>query len=311
MLDWGIDTVLRLQTLLGPGWKGFMLLFSKGLGDAPGYILLILLFYYIIDRSMGLRLLILLGFSDGLNNLLKNSIAAGRPFQADSPITMMVHEDGYGLPSGHAQLSGTVYGRLLSEPLKGWIKAIILTVLLGIGLSRMYLGLHTPEQVAAGWLFALLVLLLSGPVENFIIPRIMGWSFLKTFLVITVGALLFSLLTIWITFMRDIPHDYLERFELMDHALAGAGLTAGAILGGWKLKKGKGWELPVKFGKRLLTFFLSLSIAVLLVLVLEDILLRSLHSLPALCSALFLSRFFLGLSSTFLLPLLYHSIGLS
>lgn len=72
----------------------------------------------------------------------------------------------YSFPSGHAYMSMLVLGLLaylaitrLHQPW-GIIIAILLAVfILGIGLSRIYLGVHYASDVLAGWVIAAVVLI--------------------------------------------------------------------------------------------------------------------------------------------------------
>lgn len=69
-------------------------------------------------------------------------------------------------PSGHA-LSAAILGGLLilllvelvpSKPLRRGLQAIVLFLVLAIGASRVYLGLHWPSDVVGGYLFGVAVL---------------------------------------------------------------------------------------------------------------------------------------------------------
>lgn len=71
-------------------------------------------------------------------------------------------------PSGHAMISMTVYGLaawLLAHYYPRWRRVIYLVaglLIFSIGVSRVYLGVHWPSDVLAGFLFGFLVIVASG-----------------------------------------------------------------------------------------------------------------------------------------------------
>jgi undecaprenyl-diphosphatase len=102
-----------------------------------------------------------------LTTVLKSVFQRARPELFDSGY----HASFYSFPSGHATVAVGLYGMLtvvLAYRLQGtarWAVAVsgILVVLL-IGISRLYLGVHYPTDVVAGYLAALLWLVCVGAV---------------------------------------------------------------------------------------------------------------------------------------------------
>lgn len=102
------------------------------------------------------------------------TLALKRAFQQARPALWdkLVSESSFSFPSGHASLSLCLYGFIASwlvaqapSELRRWVAAAALvSFALLIGVSRMYLGVHWPTDVAAGWIVAVfwLVVCLIG-----------------------------------------------------------------------------------------------------------------------------------------------------
>ncbi|MEW6497887.1 MAG: phosphatase PAP2 family protein, partial [Cyanobacteriota bacterium] len=97
-----------------------------------------------------------------LNNLLKILFGRARPELWERIVDVRQ----YSFPSGHAMISLVIFGMigyLLSTKFpqwRGWIIGLTIVLVTGIGLSRLYLGVHWPTDIVAGyaaglvWLFA-------------------------------------------------------------------------------------------------------------------------------------------------------------
>jgi undecaprenyl-diphosphatase len=89
--------------------------------------------------------------------VLKHLIQAPRPGMVDPSIIQYVVETGHGMPSGHALTSFVVLGWIWLKGRKSWgsksgiLSAALWLFVFLIGLSRVYLGVHYPSQVLAGW----------------------------------------------------------------------------------------------------------------------------------------------------------------
>ena len=83
----------------------------------------------------------------------------------------MAEETSYGIPSTHASDSLAVWGYLAYRLKKGWLWVVSVLVVLLIGLSRLYLGVHFPQDVLGGWLIALVAIFLFVKGE----PKAVPW----------------------------------------------------------------------------------------------------------------------------------------
>jgi undecaprenyl-diphosphatase len=113
--------------------------------------------YLALIRKRGAALLVLVSVGGGvlLSALLK--IVFQRPRPDLVPHAVEVYTASF--PSGHAMLSAVTYltlGALIAQVEAGWrtrsyvLALAVLTTLL-VGASRVYLGVHWPTDVLAGW----------------------------------------------------------------------------------------------------------------------------------------------------------------
>ena len=105
-----------------------------------------------------------------LNRLIKIAVERPRPDQ----LNHLIEESGFSFASGHAISSMFVFGMLIYLVRKNFrnrAAANVLTVILlipafGIGLSRVYLGVHYPTDVLAGWCLGIAVIALTAEVTE-------------------------------------------------------------------------------------------------------------------------------------------------
>jgi undecaprenyl-diphosphatase len=144
--------------LLGPAWFEEMVRDVTALGSYAFIIILVTaaVGYLLLVRKWALALLMLAAILGGMliSNLLKMGFDRPRP---DLDHATRVFTPSF--PSGHAMLSAVTFltlGALLTRVNVDWSAkvyflaiAVILTMI--VGFSRVYLGVHYPSDVVAGW----------------------------------------------------------------------------------------------------------------------------------------------------------------
>lgn len=89
-------------------------------------------------------------------------------FHRQRPLDMLINETGYSYPSGHSFVSIAFYGFIIyliinskiEKKKKYIITGLLSLLILTIGTSRIYLGVHYPSDVLGGFAGGLLYLLI-------------------------------------------------------------------------------------------------------------------------------------------------------
>ena len=133
------------------------------------FIIVIATIAIIFIRNKRIKLLLasnLIGITI-INNLLKVIVARDRP-----NINRLVNENGYSFPSGHSITSMVFYGYLIyliyryvdNKNIKVSLIIFLSLLILMIGFSRIYLGVHYTSDVMGGFLLGVvyLIVFISG-----------------------------------------------------------------------------------------------------------------------------------------------------
>ena len=153
--DW-LDTQMRLVTALGYYYV-----------VVPLLAVVLFMFYRRGWRLSAVLLVVSTGGSIVLTTVLKGVFRRARPELFDSGYQASF----YSFPSGHATVAVGFYGMLtvilayrLRGPARWLVSALGVLVVILIGSSRLYLGVHYPTDILAGYLSALLWLVCVGGV---------------------------------------------------------------------------------------------------------------------------------------------------
>ena len=148
----------------------FIMLFITNFCNPIILILLSLVILLICkDKKMGLIIMINLLVSILLNIIFKGIIQRDRPLE-----DFLITESGYSFPSGHSMVSMAYYGLIIyfiykkveDKRVRNVLMILIGLLILAIGFSRIYLGVHFASDVIGGFLISIIYLVCAIKLLN-------------------------------------------------------------------------------------------------------------------------------------------------
>lgn len=157
LVEPGTDIIIFVQSLR----TSFLDLFFRAItffGEVELYMVIFLFIYLNVNKSLAKALVYITLFSSYLNTWLKNYFNMPRPDNA--AIVRLMVEKSPSFPSGHAQNSLVFWTSLGLRIGKWFLWIIIIPLLLLIGFSRVYLGVHFPQDILGGWIIGIVIVTL-------------------------------------------------------------------------------------------------------------------------------------------------------
>ena len=147
-----------IRTPVGDALMSFITLF----GEETLFIVLALVFFWCIDKKRGFYLLFTCFAGTVCIQFLKMAFRIPRPWVLDPNFTIVESAreaaTGYSFPSGHTQCAAGLWGGIARSAKKRAVQIGGTALVLLVGLSRMYLGVHTPLDVLVSLGIALVVI---------------------------------------------------------------------------------------------------------------------------------------------------------
>jgi membrane-associated phospholipid phosphatase len=153
--NWSTAIVLWLQTHLAG--LTFLMQGLSLLGKPEFLLLLGVFLFWCVDVSIGKKAGLIFICSLSLGLILKLAFHMPRPYWYDAQVKPLAGEIDYGMPSIHSLLAMAFWPWLGRQSRLAWGWTAGLLLALGISLSRVYLGVHFPGDVVAGWAIGILV----------------------------------------------------------------------------------------------------------------------------------------------------------
>ncbi len=179
------------------------------------------IWYWCVDSKKGVYLFSLFGMNALVSHLLKLTACVYRPWIYDDRITpvdiAMERAKSYSMPSGHSATASSVIGGLAFLYRKNpFILILLVIIVLMVGFSRLWLGVHTPQDVIAGLTIGLILILIFNKIIEWAESNKTRYLYLALFVnLFAVAALIYVLK------FNTYPMDYINGKLLVNphHAL--------------------------------------------------------------------------------------------
>lgn len=154
-MEFQLDILMYLQSIRNELLTSIFTFFTI-CTEVPVITVLTGILYWCINKKAGQRTLFALCGSLNINAGVKNFVKMPRPIGTEGLESLRVETaTGYSFPSGHTQTATTFWTSMMYLFRKSWIYIVGILMILGAGISRLYLGVHWPMDVIVGWVFGI------------------------------------------------------------------------------------------------------------------------------------------------------------
>ena len=155
-----LDILMYLQSIRNELLTGIFTFFTI-CTEVPVITVLTAMLYWCINKKAGQRILFALAGSLNINVAVKNIVKMPRPIGTKGLISLRTQTaTGYSFPSGHTQTATTFWTSMIAQFKNIWIYIIGILMILGAGISRLYLAVHWPMDVIVGWILGIILSIL-------------------------------------------------------------------------------------------------------------------------------------------------------
>jgi membrane-associated phospholipid phosphatase len=285
VLDWGVDLILNLQSL--GSWLVAPMNVITVAGSSALLLVITAIIYWCVDTKWGLRLAVTMALTVAINEILKVAIHDPRPYWYDPRVQLLTSPHGsFGIPSGHSATALAGWGLLAVFLATGWGWLIAAALVLLVGLSRVYLGVHFPSDVLAGWAVGALIAVLVLRLEGSVLARTRRTPEVTQIAIVLAVTLLLATLSVFVNqsviASWQLPNEWIENAarQAPNHTLeplsvknivASTGILSGLLVGAIVLNARGGFDVRGSRGQLLRRFIVGILGVLILWLGLDEL----------------------------------------
>ena len=167
-MEYQLDILMYLQSIRNELLTSLFTFFTI-CTEVPVITVLTAMLYWCINKKAGQRILFALCGSLNINIGVKNFVKMARPIGLKGLESLRIETaTGYSFPSGHTQTATTFWSAMITQFKKAWVYIIGILMILGAGISRLYLAVHWPMDVIVGWFFGIVLSILFVKIFDYI-----------------------------------------------------------------------------------------------------------------------------------------------
>lgn len=161
-----MELLYVLEKLRHPILDEIMLLVTR-FGEETAFLVAAMILFWCVDKRKGYYVLAVGFLGTLVNQILKLTFRVPRPWVLDPEFTIVERAraaaSGFSFPSGHSTSAVGTFGAIGYASWNPVVKWACYGICILVPLSRMYLGVHTPEDVLVGAGLSVLMISVLSP----------------------------------------------------------------------------------------------------------------------------------------------------
>lgn len=243
------EILLAIESLRTPNLTAFFT-FITHFGEETILMAILCWLLWCYQKDVALRVGINFFAALTVNQILKITFCVSRPwirYPETTPVAAAVPAaTGFSFPSGHTAGALAVYGALAQEGRKRWLRAVWVALIALVAFSRVYLGVHTPNDVIASLVIGVALLIIVQRLDTII----RSYTGKKITLIITVAATIGVL----IAYVLLKPYPAGTSVSLKSDSMKTLGAVSGAFLGVILEKRFVNYHIPESTRSKILVY---------------------------------------------------------